>query len=354
MTNFKHLYFLALILFYSISLTAQEQHEWHPVQIDKLGLKASFYETPVANTQQDGKETIYTFENKITEKEHPNKSYLISIYITSDSTDANYAKNKEEELSTRKIHGSSLQLVSKSTITRGGYNLDYYQLKNNKDEFTHYCIGTINGKVYSLEVQCKKDEPFNAELLHFLRNFMVFDPVNMSFEIKIKDLSYTIRFPYQPTIKRINTPEPHILYQTIASAKAPEEEVEVMAFFGDKEEKIKVLQCTDSIYQYQVTETVFIDEIPLEKYQENTDEIFQEIIHSLVSHTNGKLIETHEIKKGSFKGKALTIRTIEDRTQHYQLFLINRTLYTIEVELAYRVRNLCGSAILFFNSFQPK
>lgn len=353
MKNLKHLY-LVLSLLLVVPLAAQEQHQWHPIQIEKLGLKASFYEVPAASTEQKGKETNYRFTNIIKEKEHPNKSYLISIWETSDSTDIDYPRNKEEELTTQKLHSNSLQLVSKSTITRGGYALNYYQLKNNKGEFIHYCIGCAKKKVYSAKVECKKEEPFNSALLEFMQNFTIYDPINQPYAIKLTDLNYTVHFPYAPDIYRINLPETHILYQTIATAKAPEKEVETTVWLGDKEEKIKTAQCLDSISHYQISETVFTDEVPLEKLQENSDGLFQETIHSLISLSNGRLIESHEIKKGDAKGIALAIQTQEGNVRHYQVFLINRTLYAIEIELAYKVRKLCGSAIHFFDSFQHK
>lgn len=356
MMNRKHLYLYVLLLFYTFSLMAQEQHQWHPIQIEKLGLKASFYKAPTATTEQKGKETNYRFESIIKEEKHPNKSYLISIWETSDSTDIDYAKNKEEELTTQKLHNSSLQLFSKSTIIRGGHILNYYQLKNNKGEFVHYCIGHVRGKVYSAKVECKKDESFNTVLLEFMQNFTIYNPspINKPYAINIKELSYTIHFPYTPNIYRINTPEPHISYQTVAIVKAPEKEIETTLWIDNKEEKVKMVQCVDSIRHYQISETVFTDEIPLEKLQENSDALFQETIHSLITLSNGKLIESHKIKKESLNGIAVTIETIEDRVQHYQIFLINRTLYTIEIELTYRVGNLCESAIQFFDSFQHK
>ena len=80
MMNRKHLYLYVLLLFYTFSLMAQEQHQWHPIQIEKLGLKASFYKAPTATTEQKGKETNYRFESIIKEEKHPNKSYLISIW----------------------------------------------------------------------------------------------------------------------------------------------------------------------------------------------------------------------------------------------------------------------------------
>lgn len=184
------------------SLSAQDTADWYPVQMDRLGFSAYFYQKPTNSTLIEGESMCHSFENKVDEKNHPNTSYKITVWESSNPADNMYAERKKEELATRKLHSQGLTLITKDILQGRAILFDNYMLQSTNGEYVHFYIGSGKNKVYTAEVITKEDEKYNADLILFIRSFRITLYEHQTRNLSIDSLSYTVDFPFPLLFKR--------------------------------------------------------------------------------------------------------------------------------------------------------
>ncbi|WP_373135956.1 hypothetical protein [Bacteroides sp. HPS0048] len=339
----------------SVTIKAQDDREWHTIQIEKLGISASFYQQPTATTKLDGEEKNYRFENIVEEGEHPNKSYLISIWETTNPSDPGYAEKKEMQLITQKLHGSNLELMDKNIFPKGGVPITQYTLKNINGEYILFLIGYSKNKVYTSEIHCKKDQGFNYECLKFIQSFYIDNYIKEIQKISLDSLSCSILFPYPPEVYKIDNPEPEMIYAIEAYAPTPQKEEEVTIWIGEEEKTIKMYQYEDSVSYYKLSEALLSETIPETMSAETMNLLLQHFVHSMVSTSNGKLIKKEEIQRDNLQGIAITVQSGNTtETLLYHMFLKNRKIYILMAALQRGVRTNYPAVTRFMESFHIK
>lgn len=355
----KRLYASSITLFilsvcHLSPINAQNDGGLVHISMNRLGFEASFYNTPKATTNSTEEETCYCFEDIVTEKEHPNKSYRISVWESANGPDT-YADKKVEELCNKKLHGSNLELFNKSTFPRGGSILTHYILKNKKTEGLHFIIGSSQNKVYVLEIETRKDCMINAELLPFIQSFNLTDYQKALQSISIDRLNYTINFPYPPEVYRLDALGDGIKFATVARAVTPSKMIDVTIWMADgEEETTQMPQKVDSVDYYRVTELHFTEEIPLELSPDEEEAVYQQEIRTLVNTTNGRLISQEKLEYGNLRGLSLQVEDVNQGTYIYRIFFNHRILYILEARVQLNVRPNHPSVTKFMNSFSIK
>ena len=353
----KTLYFFLplLIIIVATPLSAQDIPEWHLAKMDKLGFIASFYQTPTASTLTEGESTCYSFENIINEKDHPNKLYQITVWESSNPTDSTYAEYKEEELTTLKLHSQGLRLIEKDIMQGRMIPFNCYVLQSKTGEYTHFYIGSGKNKVYTLEVICKKDEKYNADLIQFIRSFQITLYNNQIKSISTDSLSYTMNFPFTPKIQKTDSPEAGIKYHVVVSVEAPMKSE--TGYMGELEVISQV--SVSPIEVYEISEICYnTDQLPEEISSEQKEYFWRELMHMIINATSqGKLLKKEEMKSGNPEGIAFTytgINGINYRTFLCRAFYIKRKLYILQVLLRYRDEANHPDVINFLDSFRIK
>ena len=281
----KTLYFFLplLIIIAATPLSAQDIPEWYLVKMDKLGFIASFYQTPTATTLTEGESTCYSFENIINEKDHPNKLYQITVWESSNPADSTYAEYKEEELTTLKLHSQGLRLIEKNIMQGRMIPFNCYVLQSKTGEYTHFYIGSGKNKVYTLEVICKKDEKYNADLIQFIRSFQITLYNNQIKSISTDSLSYTMNFPFTPKIQKIDSPEAGIKYHVVVSGEAPKKPE--TGYMGELEVISQV--SVSPIEVYEISEICYnTDQLPEEISSEQKEYFWRELMHMIINATS--------------------------------------------------------------------
>ncbi|WP_291527801.1 hypothetical protein [Bacteroides sp. UBA939] len=354
----KQFYFFlqTFIILVTNPLNAQDTPEWHSIKMDKLGFSASFYQPPTVSTLHEGEGTYYNFENIVNEKEHPNKLYRISVWDFSDSTDS-IVQSKEAELITLKLHSQGLQLIDKSTMTRGRILLNAYSLQSNNGEYIRFFIGNGKKKIYTIEVICKEEDKFNVDVIKFMQNFNINLYADQIKSFSNDSLSYTMNFLFTPETQKIYSPKENIEYCTDVYGKAPKKQEEDGQFEGLK--KVIIERSISPIEAYTISETHYYpDQMPEEIPTEQKNDIRKEMIHMVVHITpEGKFLKEEELK-GNPEGIAFTYTGLDNRGEHRtflcRLFYTKHTLYTLRVLLRHKDEANHPDVINFLDSFRIK
>lgn len=337
----------------SFLLKAQNMH---PTKNEKLGFEASFYHQPTATSIQEEDATRYCFVDSICEEDHPNKLYRITVWLPANPANNEYTSRKVEEIIALKLHGNGLQLQNKSKMQRGTVSFTGYQLENEKEECTHFYIGTHKGKIYTVEIECKPDFCFNYNCVEFLQQFNIIATDTAIENATISELSYTIDFPYPPTIQRMESPEEGIAYSSIASASSRQKQKAWNNSSDNNKLKFYIQEGEHPVDSYTITEVCFLKELfPSGTSEKEQEKIRKDIIRSLLHHANGELLKEESIQRESLKGTAFTIFGGDDhRTFISHVFITSHTIYVIEVKLRPSDKSIHPEVTKFLESFRLK
>lgn len=356
MRQIQKTYFLFLILIactIGCAKAQESKQEWVPIKMEKLKFEGSFYTPPTVSTTTEEDATRYCFENTVKEKAHPNKFYRIVVWEVTNPSDSIYSQRKHEELINQKLHGSKLKLVNKSHMQRDGISFDSYILENKAGEYIHFHVGHSRSRVYTLEVGCRKDTPFNTDLIQFIRAFDV--NLHTKHAISIDSLSYTADFPYTPDIKRTEHPENGIQFYTMAYAESPKTEKEVIVLIEGKKEKLNIATNDSPIKSYKISETRYYkDYIPEETSQEQKSIVRRNVIRSIVNNLNGRLLKEENIEYENLQGTAFSVADNISNLYLCRIFYTNHTFYVLEVKIDRSAGSNQPNAIRFMESFHIK
>lgn len=354
MKSYKYICLIFALLGH-FSIAAQPTKEWTPVHINSLQFSALFYGAPISTNDKMEKEICHRFENRITDSNHPNISYSIQVWESTDTDLLNYTTDKEAKLINDKLLDKELKLINKGTMNKGVV-FKQFLFENPKEEYIHFYTGIFANRVYCLEIHCRKDEGFNMDVVQFLRSFQLDLPPTQEKEITMNDLSYTIHFPYTPTIKETESTVPSIKRMTLAYAESPKKEVEVeveMLYPGSQPEKSITYVSTDSVSLYLVSETLFTEEVSKAINEKTKNLLYQQSIQDILNSNSARLIDQENIRHNDLEGVALMIRNAEE-TQIYHLFITRKGIYVLQANLAYMAKPNCRSVTQFMHSFSLK
>lgn len=343
----------ALLFCWCFPLKAQDPY---PTKNEKLGFEAVFYHQPTAISIQEEDATRYCFVDSICDKDHPNKLYRITVWLFANHTNDKYTSRKMEEIIARKLHSSGLQLKYKSQMQRGTVSFTGYQLENKKEECTHFYIGPQGNKIYTVEIECKPDFCINYNCVEFLQQFNIITADTSVKNIAISELSYTIDFPYTPTIQKMEVPGEGIAYNTIASASSIQKQKAWNNSPDNNKPKFYIQEGEHPVDSYAITEVRFLKELfSSGASAEEQENIRKDIIRNLLHNADGELLKEENIQRENLKGTALTIIGGEDhRTFISHVFITSHTIYVIEVKLRPSDKSIHPEVIKFLESFRLK
>lgn len=349
----KTFFICTLLLCCSSLLKAQNMY---PAKNEKLGFEAGFYHQPTATSIQEEDATRYCFVDSVCEKDHPNKLYRITVWLPAHPANNEYTSRKMEEIIAGKLHGNGLQLQNKSQMQRGAVSFTGYQLKNEKEECTHFYIGTQEGKIYTVEIECKPDFCFNYNCVEFLQQFNIITTDTPIKNTAISELSYTVDFPYTPTIQKAEAPGEGIAYTTIASASSPQKQKAWNNSSGNNKLKFYIQEGEHPVDSYAITEVRFSKELfSSTASAKEQEKIRKDIIKTLLHHADSELIKEESLQRGSLKGTALTTIGGDDhRTFISHIFITSHTIYIIEVKLRPSDKAIHPEVTKFLESFRLK
>lgn len=330
------------------SVSPQQMPE-HLVQSSRLSFNALFFHTPTGASQNYGEEANYTWEDKVTDKKHPNTRYLISVWETNNKEDKEFTQRKQDSLIAVKLYDKQLTLKGKQTLPKE-VPLTYYIFDTNQQEKLHFYICETDNKVYTMEVKTRPGKDFNYEVVMFMKGFNIALPAaSQPIAINPEELSFTIDFPYTPQISKS---EDTYLISLDAFCRSPQKEEEVTITFGDETEVVKTMVDKDSVSMYQATEIKYKEEIVDSLLDE--DDLYLSFIHRLLELRSGRLIKQEPIKMGELEGRSVVMVDITDRICLYRLLRKQHTVYMLHTQLGYMVMPNCQQAIKFLDSFRIK
>lgn len=366
------------------SLSAQDTADWYPVQMDRLGFSAYFYQKPTNSTLIEGESMCHSFENKVDEKNHPNTSYKITVWESSNPADNMYAERKKEELATRKLHSQGLTLITKDILQGRAILFDNYMLQSTNGEYVHFYIGSGKNKVYTAEVITKEDEKYNADLILFIRSFRITLYEHQTRNLSIDSLSYTVDFPFPPAIQKTDAPNNGIRHCIIAFGKSEKKaqqghSAEQQAIPPTEEEPLKVYGIVNvkgivqtipgqeaityssihPIETYEISEICYdVTQMP-EEIPDGQKESFLTGVMNMVLSTNSKskLLQHEEIKSGTLEGVSFTYTGLYEagiRTFLCRAFYTKHKLYVLNILLRNSNELNHPDVIRFLDSFHIK
>ncbi len=355
MRTFLPYYLCVLLSLSCLHCKAQDMDDFdptHPVHSSVYGFNALFYQVPIGTIERHDEETNHRWTSKMTDKKHPNQYYEISVWETGDQENTDYATRKAEELIAGKLYDKQLKLMDKSTFNRN-ITFTYYKFSTPKKEIIHFCIAHTKNRVYVLEIKTRPNEGFNAYILQFTKAFRMELPDEQTLTRgSLDDLSYTINFPFPPSIQISTTPE---MTATIAICYTLQEETKLM--FSEevisldegmaliKDNKEAAPQLKDSVLAYSVAEMRLENNIP------NKEDILSALIYQMLEK-DGTLVEQKNIRLGVLEGWSITVRDTDGSLSLFRLLAHQQIVYMLYTKLAYMVKEDCPQAMKFFDSFR--
>lgn len=363
-----------LLLFFSSLVILSQTHKWHLLTQEHLGFQLEFYSQLVGNVTID--ETLgfpirhYIWESIVDEKEHENEKYTMEVFVFPDTlTGSPILSEYQEKIFLKQLYDSNNTLSGERNYKYlNGYEFESYIFLD-KDRKRGYCqTGVVANKLYKLSYNVKDDGWGGSDGIYFVRSFQLINPpakasiagnCNPGFEINLSAipecethvsedgrievliaLYKTSEYREKASVNDLIIGDDVIVVEDGFISPPTEGVTEKNPFERDGEEIVEY---------YMVTETRFSGEMKDELPDENV--LYLEYQKNLINIHNGRLLDYETIMYDSYEGREMKIRSLDGDTYVYNIYLIDTTLYLIEVKLkfgAYNINDLIRNTLASF------
>lgn len=224
--------------------------------------------------------------------------------------------------------------------------------------------GVVGNKLYKISYYSKSGGVGGYEGLLFVKSFNLLNPPPLYRSSDVFDCSYEIVFPGEPTreaklsvdggfkiVKAFYNTEKAVNLDEIVFDEdillSPDDFTTIPSSPQNKQgsEADKEVGAYYEVNEYKFTNVA--DGEPLDP-----DSLYLVYQEQILRDLGAKLLSYNDINYGSYKGKALEIRDLEEKVHLCRMFLVDSSLYIIRVKLKQMISEPNDRVKAFFNSFR--